>query len=84
MSGDTQVTDSAGHPIPREHETPHTMTFDELRLSQPIVDAVATEGYTSPTPIQRKAIPSILEGNDVLSCAPDRHGKDRRVCAADS
>ena len=75
MSGNTPVTDSTGHPIPREHETPHTMTFDELRLSQPIVDAVATEGYATPTPIQRKAIPTILEGNDVLSCAPTGTGK---------
>ena len=75
VSGDIPVTDYTGRPIPREHETPHTMTFDELRLSQPIVDAVATEGHTTPTPIQLKAIPAILEGNDLLGCAPTGTGK---------
>ncbi|MCH2162060.1 MAG: DEAD/DEAH box helicase [Phycisphaerales bacterium] len=69
------MTDCTGTPISRVHETPNPMTFDDLRLSKPIVDAVATEGHTTPTPIQQKSIPAILEGNDVLGCAPTGTGK---------
>ena len=51
------------------------MSFAELRLSEPIVRAVAGEGYTTPTPIQAKAIPVALEGRDVLGCAQTGTGK---------
>jgi ATP-dependent RNA helicase RhlE len=51
------------------------MTFHELRLSEPIVRAVAAEGYTAPTPIQTKAIPPALAGKDVLGCARTGTGK---------
>jgi len=51
------------------------MSFNELRLAEPIVRAVAEEGYTNPTPIQTKAIPAILAGNDVLGCAQTGTGK---------
>jgi ATP-dependent RNA helicase RhlE len=51
------------------------MSFQELRLSEPIVRAVAGEGYTAPTPIQAKAIPVALAGRDVLGCAQTGTGK---------
>ena len=51
------------------------MRFKELRLAEPIVRAVATEGYTTPTPIQTKAIPEALAGKDVLGCAQTGTGK---------
>ena len=51
------------------------MSFNELRLAEPIVRAIATEGYTTPTPIQTKAIPEILAGKDVLGCAQTGTGK---------
>ena len=51
------------------------MRFNELRLSEPINRAVAAEGYTTPTPIQRKAIPEALAGRDVLGCAQTGTGK---------
>ncbi len=51
------------------------MRFNELRLAEPIVRAVAAEGYTTPTPIQRKAIPEALAGKDVLGCAQTGTGK---------
>ncbi len=51
------------------------MRFHELRLAEPIVRAVAAEGYTTPTPIQRKAIPEVLAGKDVLGCARTGTGK---------
>ena len=60
------------------------MTFAELGLAEPILRAVAAEGYTAPTPIQLQAIPGLLAGRDLLGSRPDRHGKDRGLCAADS
>ena len=44
------------------------MKFSELRLAEPIVRAVTAEGYEIATPIQGKAIPEVLAGNDVLGC----------------
>ncbi|MGV3594694.1 MAG: DEAD/DEAH box helicase [Sediminibacterium sp.] len=51
------------------------MTFDSLNLIEPILRALQTEGYTTPTPIQQQAIPIILEGNDLLGCAQTGTGK---------
>jgi len=44
-------------------------------LSAPLVRALADEGYTTPTPIQSKAIPPALEGRDLLGCAQTGTGK---------
>src|ERR1700744_6283959 len=51
------------------------MNFDELGLSQKVLDAVHASGYTSPTPIQAKAIPEALAGRDVLGIAQTGTGK---------
>ena len=51
------------------------MRFEELGLSEPIVGAVAAEGYTAPTPIQVSAIPHVLAGSDLLGCAQTGSGK---------
>jgi ATP-dependent RNA helicase RhlE len=51
------------------------MQFTDLRLSQPLLRALAQEGYTIPTPIQQQAIPHVLEGRDVLGCAQTGTGK---------
>ncbi len=51
------------------------MTFDEMGLAEPILRAVATEGYTAPTPIQSEAIPRVMAGRDVLGCAQTGTGK---------
>ncbi len=51
------------------------MTFDQLHLIKPILDALHTEGYTTPTPIQQQAIPVLLEGKDLLGCAQTGTGK---------
>jgi ATP-dependent RNA helicase RhlE len=51
------------------------MTFQDLRLDEPILRAVEAEGYDVPTPIQSKAIPHVLEGRDVLGCAQTGTGK---------
>lgn len=51
------------------------MTFKDLNLSSAILKALDDTGYTSPTPIQAKAIPVVLEGKDVLGCAQTGTGK---------
>lgn len=53
----------------------YTMLFEELSLSKSIQRAVFEEGYTSPTPIQQKAIPFILDGKDLVGCAQTGTGK---------
>ncbi|MCO4763857.1 MAG: DEAD/DEAH box helicase, partial [Myxococcales bacterium] len=49
--------------------------FEALGLSEPLLRAVADAGYESPTPIQEKAIPLLLEGKDLLGCAQTGTGK---------
>jgi ATP-dependent RNA helicase RhlE len=44
-------------------------------LIEPLRRAVAEEGYTTPTPIQKEAIPHLLEGKDLLGCAQTGTGK---------
>ncbi len=51
------------------------MTFEQLGLLAELLGAVAAEGYKTPTPIQVKAIPAILEGRDVLGSAQTGTGK---------
>jgi len=51
------------------------MTFDKLGLIEPILKALEHEGYTTPTPIQAQAIPSLLQGRDLLGCAQTGTGK---------
>jgi ATP-dependent RNA helicase RhlE len=51
------------------------MKFIDLRLTKPILRAVAEEGYDTATPIQHQAIPHILAGRDVLGCAQTGTGK---------
>lgn len=51
------------------------MTFKELQVVAPILDALQDEGYTTPTPIQSQAIPFILDKKDVLGCAQTGTGK---------
>jgi ATP-dependent RNA helicase RhlE len=49
--------------------------FNELQLIEPVLQALSKEGYTSPTPIQEKAIPAILQHRDLLGCAQTGTGK---------
>ncbi|HEX6120617.1 MAG TPA: DEAD/DEAH box helicase [Dongiaceae bacterium] len=50
-------------------------TFTDLKLSAPLMQALATEGYETPTPIQAQAIPPLLEGRDLLGIAQTGTGK---------
>ena len=45
------------------------MPFASLGLAPPVVKGVRAAGYVDPTPIQRKAIPLILEGKDLIGAA---------------
>jgi ATP-dependent RNA helicase RhlE len=49
--------------------------FSELGLAGPILKALREEGYTTPTPIQVKAIPGVLAGRDLLGIAQTGTGK---------
>lgn len=51
------------------------MLFEDLRLNESLLRAVRAAGYETPTPIQAKAIPAILDGQDVLGCAQTGTGK---------
>ena len=49
--------------------------FSELGLAEPILRALQVKGYTDPSPIQRQAIPALLEGRDLLGIAQTGTGK---------
>ena len=51
------------------------MTFSDLKLPKPILDAIEDTGYTEPTPIQGKAIPIIMRRKDVIGIAQTGTGK---------
>src|SRR5438874_12743253 len=65
-------------------------SFNEMHLSAPMLDAIARAGYTSPTPIQARAIGISLEGKDLIGCAQTGTGKTaafaipiiQRLCAS--
>ena len=66
-SGSTPV---APNPVARS-----TGGFESLGLIEPILRAVKSEGYETPTPIQEQSIASILDGRDMLGCAQTGTGK---------
>lgn len=51
------------------------MTFSDLGLSQPVLQALDMKGYNDPTPIQQQAIPAVLQGRDLLGIAQTGTGK---------
>jgi len=51
------------------------VSFNNLQLIEPLLKALSHEGYTTPTPIQEQAIPSILQQRDLLGCAQTGTGK---------
>ena len=51
------------------------MDFTSLKLCQPLLDALDEIGYVTPTPIQAKTIPDLIEGRDMLGCAQTGTGK---------
>ncbi|MDP2902672.1 MAG: DEAD/DEAH box helicase [Methylovulum sp.] len=51
------------------------MSFQQLGLTEALLTAVAEQGYTTPTPVQKNTIPLILEGKDILAGAQTGTGK---------
>src|SRR3954469_10672889 len=51
------------------------VTFEEFNFNRQILNAIADAGYTEATPIQQKAIPPILNGQDVMGIAQTGTGK---------
>jgi len=51
------------------------MSFDSLGLSDPILKAIAKQGYDKPSPIQEQAIPAVLKGRDIMAAAQTGTGK---------
>jgi ATP-dependent RNA helicase RhlE len=51
------------------------MSFQHLGLCAPLLRAIEAQGHTTPTPVQEKAIPRVLEGTDVLAGAKTGTGK---------
>lgn len=49
--------------------------FSDLGLAEPILRALESKGYNEPTPIQRQAIPALMEGRDLLGIAQTGTGK---------
>ncbi|EPY22752.1 ATP-dependent RNA helicase DDX54/DBP10 [Strigomonas culicis] len=49
--------------------------FQSLGLEKPLLDAILKQGFMVPTPIQRKSIPILLQGNDVVAMARTGSGK---------
>jgi ATP-dependent RNA helicase RhlE len=51
------------------------VSFNDLQLIEPVLQALSKEGYTTPTPIQKQSIPAILQKRDLLGCAQTGTGK---------
>jgi ATP-dependent RNA helicase RhlE len=51
------------------------MTFASLGLAAPLLQALETLGYKTPTPVQEKAIPAVLAGRDLMAAAQTGTGK---------
>lgn len=51
------------------------MKFSDLGLAEPLLKAIRESGYAEPTPIQKAAIPQLLQGRDLLGCAQTGTGK---------
>ena len=49
--------------------------FDDLGLSEPLLKAVRDQGYSTPSPIQAKAIPAVISGRDIMAAAQTGTGK---------
>jgi superfamily II DNA/RNA helicase len=69
------MTDKALEGKPAASASESEAGFDALGLSSAVLKAVSDVGFTEPTPIQRKAIPVILQGRDLVGRAQTGTGK---------
>lgn len=59
----------------KEEKFVSTLTFKDLHLQQKLERNIASKGYDRPTEIQEKAIPSLINGNDIIGIAATGTGK---------
>ena len=71
----TKANQLTNAPARSENAPVSNVTFASLGLVPELLSALEAEGYTHPTPIQHKAIPSVLEGKDLLGIAQTGTGK---------
>ena len=72
ISSRPAVSDASPPPLSDAHPG---APFAILGLDEALVRALVVEGYQLPTPVQRRAIPHVLDGRDVLACAQTGTGK---------
>lgn len=70
-----QLAGAEGKEDSLENEEAVAVSFDELGLSPEVLKAVEDKGYTHPTPIQARAIPVIMAGQDVIGASQTGTGK---------
>ncbi len=70
-----EAADPASAPLIQAPAAQDSVTFRDLGLSDKVLSAVETSGYTIPTPIQANAIPYALKGRDILGIAQTGTGK---------
>ena len=74
--GETKGNSSrTGNGSPRREAEPPPETFTGLGLGTPLVAVLTELGYEAPTPIQRRTIPALLGGRDVIGQAQTGTGK---------
>ncbi len=59
----------------RTTERLYLTSFTDLGLAEPLLRAIAAEGYTAPTPIQNAVVPAMMSGKDILGTAQTGTGK---------
>ncbi|XP_077258318.1 ATP-dependent RNA helicase bel isoform X2 [Temnothorax americanus] len=78
-TGNTGINFSKYEDIPVEATgdsvPPHITSFDEVKLTEIIKNSIALAGYDKPTPVQKYAIPIIINRRDVMACAQTGSGK---------
>ncbi len=75
LDADTIGANDPDHESLPPPETDPAMTFTEMKLIRPLLDALDHAGYTHPTPIQEAVIPPGLRGRDVIGQAQTGTGK---------
>ncbi|MET1037345.1 MAG: DEAD/DEAH box helicase, partial [Aeromicrobium sp.] len=71
----TELPDTTATENPAAQDAAPIVTFADLGLIDVLVDRLASLGYETPTPIQERAIPTLLEGKDVVGLAQTGTGK---------
>jgi len=66
---------ATAHPDPKTETEPEPESFDQMGLPQRLLRGVSEIGFEQPTPCQRRAIPALVAGRDVLLQAPAGTGK---------